>query len=352
VAPDWARLAGELIGIGIESGLDAVGVAPASRFEGTRRVLEERKALGLHGGMHFTYGDPERSTDPGRALPGAAAILVGAMSYRRGAPGTPPSRPAGQVARYSWGDPYSSLRAALGPIARRLEEEGFRARVLVDDNAMVDKEAARRAGLGWYGKNTLMLLPGKGSWFVLGSVLTDAPLPSGGSAVPDGCGGCARCISACPTGALVEPGVLDARRCLAWALEAPGDFPLELRKALGGRIYGCDDCQEVCPPNKLADRREPPPAPAAGDEPWVDLVEMLSLDDKQLLSRFERWYVPRRQARYLRRNALVALGNVGDGSDPQVESALRSALAHPDPLVRSHAVWAAESVGRPELARA
>jgi epoxyqueuosine reductase len=147
----------------------------------------------------------------------------------------------------------------------------------------------------------------------------------------------------------VEPGVLDARRCLAWLLEAPGSFPVEFREALGGRVYGCDECQEVCPPNRLEDRRTPPPAAQPSDEAWVELVEMLDTPDEELLARFERWYIPRRQARYLRRNALVALGNVGDGSDPAVGRVLAGALADPDPLVREHAEWAAERLHRRDL---
>ena len=343
-------LAEELCRLGRRAGLDAVGVAPASPFSGTRQDLEDRKAAGLHGGMHFTYGNPARSTDPGRALPGAQALVVGARSYRRDDPEPPPDAgPLGRVARYSWDDTYAPLRGALGTVAARLEDEGWRARVLVDDNALVDREAAYRAGLGWYGKNANLLLSGRGSWFVLGSVVTDAPLPVNERPAEDGCGACTRCLTACPTGALVAPGVLDARRCLAWLLEAPGSFPPELREALGGRVYGCDDCQEVCPPNRLEDRRRPPPPAGPADEPWVELVELLEASDDELLARFERWYVPRRQARYLRRNALVALGNVGNGSDPGVSRVVARALASEDPVVREHAAWAARRLGLGDL---
>ncbi len=350
VDPDLGPLAAELSSLARGAGLDAVGITGAEPFGSTRRHLERRKAAGLHGGMHFTYGDPARSTDPDRALPGARSLVVGARSYRRAAPAPPPGNGVyGQVARYSWSDHYGPLRDGLGVVARRLEACGWQARVLVDDNAMVDREAAHRAGLGWYGKNTVLLLPGRGSWFVLGSVVTDAPLPPTAASAAGGCGSCARCLAACPTGALVEPGVLDARRCLAWLLQAPGTFPIDLRPALGGRIYGCDDCQEVCPPNRTEDRRHPPPPAGDEDEPWVELVRLLERTDAELLAHLGRWYIPRRQPRYLRRNALVALGNVGDGGDRRVVRALVDGLAAGDPLLRAHAVWAAARLGRGDL---
>src|SRR5206468_10088510 len=142
-------------------------------------------------------------------------------------PAGAPHGPCGRVAAYAAQDAYGPLRAGLGAIAARLHEVGWQARVLVDDNALVDREAAYRAGLGWYGKNANVLLPGAGSWFVLGSVVTDAPLPAADHEVPDGCGSCTRCIDACPTGAIVAPGVVDARRCLAWLVPARGPFPGE-----------------------------------------------------------------------------------------------------------------------------
>jgi epoxyqueuosine reductase len=339
----------ELRQVGLAAGLDAVGVASAEPFSSTRALLIERKAAGLHGSLHFTYGDPARATDPVRALPGARALIVGARSYRRHPSRLRSAGPHARVARYAWADHYTPLRAALGQVAVRLEAEGWRTRVLADDNALVDREAATRAGLGWYGKNTNVLLPGRGSWFVLGSVLTDAPLPVATEPVPDGCGSCRRCLPACPTGALVAPGVLDARRCLAALVQAPGAFPLEFRAALGDRLYGCDDCQDVCPPNRAGEREHPAPPADATDEAWVPVLEVLDMSDADLLARFGRWYIPRRQPRYLRRNALVVLGNVGDGAHPEVEAALRRAIAGDDPLVRTHALWAAHRMGRDDL---
>lgn len=331
---------------GFAAGLDAVGVAAAEPFAGTRHDLEERREAGLHGGMHFTYGNPGRSTDPAQALEGARALVVGARRYRRADPPAP-GVAAGAVARYARADHYGALRHALADVAASLQADGWRARVLCDDNGLVDREAARRAGLGWYGKNANLLLPGQGSWFILGSVVTDAPLTPATEMVPDGCGTCVRCIDACPTAAIVAPGVVDARRCLAWLVQAKGTFPLEHREALGGRIYGCDVCQEVCPPNRTADRHDPPPD-VAGEEAWVPLVELLEASDDELLDRHGRWYIPRRQARWLRRNALVALGNVGRADDAGVMAALRRYAGGDDDLLAEHATWALARVARSE----
>jgi epoxyqueuosine reductase len=138
----------------------------------------------------------------------------------------------------------------------------------------------------------------------------------------------------------VAPGVVDARRCLAWLVQQPGPFPLEYRAALGDRIYGCDDCQEVCPPNRVMARNAP--QADASVEAWVPLVELLAATDEELLARHGRWYIAGRDPRWLRRNALIALGNVGDGSDPGVADALATYIAGPDPVLREHAVWAAQ----------
>jgi epoxyqueuosine reductase len=349
---------------GEEVGLAAVGIAPATPMEATRRILEDRKAAGLSADMQFTYRNPARSTDPGRILRGAAALVVGAWSY-----GTDPSsgagsaagssssapadgRPKGIVARYTSRDHYADLEIALHSLADLLRAAGWQARVVLDDNALVDRAAAERAGIGWFGKNSNILLPGLGSWFLLGSVVTDAPLPPG-APVLDGCGPCKRCLTSCPTGALVEPGVLDARRCLAWLLQAPGVFPFEYRAALGGRIYGCDECQEVCPANRLvariSERDDGLGSGSTSDNPEVDLLAMLATSGPSLLAQHRRWYIPERDPRYLLRNALIALGNVADGRSPEVEETLERYLDISDDLLRAHAVWAAIRTGRRDL---
>ena len=332
-----------------QHGIEALGVARAEVFTSTLAELERRKDAGLHATMQFTYRNPKRSTDPSRALPHARSLIVGARSYLRDATDVDaPQGPAGAVARYVWEDHYAELRHGLRAVAAALELRGFATRLLIDDNALVDREAAYRAGLGWYGKNANILLPNHGSWFVLGSVVTNAEFAP---VIPldDGCGTCSRCLTSCPTNAIVEAGVVDANRCLAWLVQAEGQFPFEYRMALGDRIYGCDDCQEVCPPNRR-EARQPVVIRTSGADahvlrPEVPLLRILGLGDDELLADYGRWYIPRRDPRYLRRNALIALGNVADPADPHVRAAVERFAASSDAMVRSHALWAARRLG-------
>lgn len=342
-------LADEVRRIGRRAGLDRIGICDAQPFWRARRAIEERKRNGLSAGMQFTYRNPARSTDPQVSLPGARSLVVGARFYHRRTPdGEGTGGPQGRVARYSWVDHYGPLRQALAVVADRLVEDGWRARVLVDDNGLVDRPAAIRAGLGWYGKNANVLLPGAGSMFVLGSVVTDAPLAAAIRPAPvaDGCGSCRRCIVDCPTGALVSPGHLDARRCLAWLLQAPGVFPAEHRIALGDRIYGCDECQESCPANR---RGWPGEEPEDGAQASLSVIALLNATDDELEELVGRWYIPGRDMRYISRNALVVLGNVGDPSDPAVTQILTNVLGSDDGLLRAHAVWAVRRLGLSEL---
>ncbi|NLV54845.1 MAG: tRNA epoxyqueuosine(34) reductase QueG [Acidimicrobiales bacterium] len=338
---------------GRAAGLDAAGVTGADAFPEVARVLLERRERGLAAGMQFTYRNPARSTDPRATLPSARALVAGALGYGGPAPERPPHGVHGRVARYARGDHYERLGEALEAVAGSLRSDGWRAVVVADQNHLVDRAVAHRAGLGFYGKSSLLLLPGAGSWFVLGAVLTDAPLaPTAAEPVPDGCGPCRRCLAACPTGAIVEPGVVDARRCLAWLVQAPGEVPREHRVALGDRIYGCDECQDACPPSRVTLHPRPRPdveGAGTGSGAWVDLLDLLSADDETLLARHGRWYLAGRDPRWLRRNALVALGNVGDGRDPAVASALRTVLDGDDDLLAAHAAWAARRLGRDDL---
>lgn len=332
----------ELRALALEHGIEHLGVARAEVLVRARQALHERRDAGLDGGMGFTYRNPDRSTDPFHSVPDARSVLVGALSYYS----DDPARPAGphaRVARYARADHYAPLRSGLRAIAARLKAAGERATVFADDNGLVDREAAYQAGLGWYGKNANLLLPGKGSWFVLGSVVTTAEFEAASAPARDGCGTCRRCLDACPTGAIVAPGVVDARRCLAWVLQRPGTIPLDMRGPIGDRIYGCDDCQEACPPAVRFGGRHP----SAGTElpAWVDVLDLLDADDATLLERHGAWYIADRDPRWLRRNALVVLGNTGSGADARTRVTLDRYRSGADEVLAEHASWAAERLG-------
>jgi epoxyqueuosine reductase len=317
-------------------GLAGFGICETAPFEDTRRALEEAVDSGRSGLLKFTFSDPATAADPSRSFPWARSLLVGAHRYApdSGNPG-PPTPGTGRVARFAVEDHYAPLRTALEAIASMMRAEGHRAEVLVDDNRLVDRAAAVRAGVGWWGKSSMVLVPGSGPWVLLGSVITDAALQVDTPMRRD-CGTCDACIPACPTGAIVAPGVLDARRCLAHWAQAPGSIPIELREPMGDRIYGCDDCLEACPPGHRAI--------SGGSEGRgrVDLMSLLGSDDRTLLRRYQRFYVPRNDPRYLRRNALIALGNTGGEDSVGV---LAGFAGHRDPMLREHAAWALERVG-------
>jgi epoxyqueuosine reductase len=321
------------------TGLAAVGFASAEPFREACRAVEERKAAGYHGGLRFTYADPARACDQRASLPWAESLVVAAHAYlpASGSPG-PASPGTGRVARFATEDHYAPLRAGLAALAGVLEDAGCRTAVLCDDSRLMDRASAVRAGVGWWGKSTMVLAPGHGPWLLLGAVVTDAVLPPSAPMARD-CGTCDACLPACPTGALVAPGALDARRCLAALAQLPGPIPREWRPAMGDRIYGCDACLEACPPG----RKRLPAAEVAG-RGRVALLDVLASDDAALLRRFAHFYLPGRQPRYLRRNALVALGNSGG---PGAAECAAGFLAGPDPLLRSHAAWALGRLGGP-----
>ncbi len=338
----------ELRLLGLEAGLCAVGVCAADPFPEIQATIEARREAGLHAGMQFTYRNPARSTDPQRTLPRGQRLIVGAYDYQRQRPERPEGQPLGRVASYSWEDHYATLRAALDEIAEPLRADGYQAVVLADQNHLVDRGAAHRAGIGWWGKSTNILVPGVGSLVVLGSVLTDAPIELTEPApVGDGCSTCTKCLDGCPTGAIVAPGVIDARRCLAWLVQDEGMFPVEYREALGDRMYGCDKCQDVCPPNQIRQRR---PSGAGAGGAWVPLLDLLEADDSEILDRYGRWYIPRRDPDYLRRNALLALANASEQpTSSRTRAVVASHLTHESGMVRAHAVWAARRLGLAEL---
>ena len=340
-----------------ELGLDRVGVTDASPLSRARVAIDDRKARGLSDTMGFTYRNPSRSTDPNTAVEGARSIIVAARSYHSDQPDHPGGMVA-RVARYAQDDHYTPLRQALQKIALRLRADGYRAVVFADENNLVDREVAYRAGLGWFGKNANILLPGAGSFFSLGSIVTTAVLAPAAQPAPDGCGTCRACFDECPTQAIVADGVIDARRCLAWLVQKSGNFPREFRVALGDRLYGCDDCQTSCPPTvRLHSRHQARIAPVAGPGAFVDVIELLNSSNESLLEKFGSWYLAERDPRWLRRNALIILGNIAPVNNfaennsvmSPVEQLLRRYLGDIDPMLRLHAVWAAVRLGRRDL---
>jgi epoxyqueuosine reductase len=317
----------EVCRLGEELGLDAVGVARAEAYEETERHIRERRERGLFAGMKFTMARPEQSCHPESLLEGARSVISAAVCYW-----TPeaPRRPGqGRLARYTWSDAYELLRERLDELGRRL---GGRYRVFVDANQHVDREAAARSGVGFYGKNTMLITRRHGSWVVLGTLVTAAELETTPALTTD-CGSCRLCIDACPTGALDEPGTLDATRCLSYWSQTPEPIPVAYRAEMGAQVYGCDICQDVCPWNRGVEQRRAGRAPDRAAH--VDLVEWLSGG----LDGFDRLYVPRNDRRWLRRNALVAAGNVGD---ERTRAAVERHARGDDPMLAEHAQWALE----------
>ncbi|MDA3004223.1 MAG: tRNA epoxyqueuosine(34) reductase QueG [Actinomycetota bacterium] len=342
----------QLLSLGRKAGLAEVGVASAEVLHRARQAINQRKEQGLHNQMQFTYRNPERSTDPTKTLPSARSVIVGAYSYSSSQAPEKTSELSARVARYVWSDYYAQLRQSLGQIARQLELDGHRAVVLADDNAMVDREVAYQAGLGWFGKNSNLLISGAGSYFVLGCIITNAELSVATQQVEDGCGSCRRCLDNCPTEAIIAPGVIDANKCLAWLLQKPGVFDRNYRVALGDRIYGCDECQEVCPPTIRFEKKSNISTVAISvKQPtaWVSVAKILTSDDESLIKEFGAWYIANRDPKWLRRNALIILGNIGDAKDVLVIDLLKQYLHHADPVLRAHAVWAAARLGLDQL---
>jgi epoxyqueuosine reductase len=323
-AADLERLAEEL-------GLDVVGAAPAEAYEATERHIRERRARGLFADMRFTMSRPEISCHPESLLAGARTVVSAAHCYYAPEPARGSGK--GRLARYTWYDGYAVLRERLDELGRRL---GGDYRVLVDANQHVDREGAVRSGVGFYGKNTMLITRKHGSWVVLGTLVTTAAVEATPPLELD-CGSCTLCIDACPTGALDEPGVVDATKCLSYWTQAPAAIPEHYRAELGAQVYGCDICQDVCPWNRGIEKRRADDEAPDGAQPHVSLVDWLREDAAVLTQRYDRLYVPRNDARYLRRNALVALGNVGG---PEHRPEIEPFRQDDDELVREHAEWA------------
>lgn len=340
--PLWENLQAVLA----QRGVAGFGVTTADPFPEMAGRLADAVASGRSAGLPFTFGDPATATDIRVSFPWARRLVVVATAYlpAAGSPGMGvPGR--SRIARFATRDHYQPLREALEAVAGLLTAAGHRAAVVSDDHRLVDRAAAVRAGVGWPGKSTLVIVPGAGPWVLLGSVVTDAELPIG-EPMRRTCGTCVACLPACPTGAIVAPGVLDARRCLAAVLQSAGWIPLELRAAVGDRLYGCDDCLEACPPG---DRLL---AAITAEQGSVDVSGLLAMDDATLRAEYPQFYVPRNSGRWLRRNCLVVLGNTGGAA---AIGLLAGYAGHRDSMLRGHAVWALGRIddprGRAVLAR-
>lgn len=335
----------ELVGRAMALGFDSCGVAKAGvpRHAGEfRDWLED----GAAGEMHWMERGAEKRCDPQQVLPGAKSVVVVALSYWQGnLPWGSAARDAaeGKIARYARGNDYHDIMLTkLEQLAAFLGELGGTQMCYVDTGPVLERDYAAEAGVGWHGKSTMLIDARLGTWFFLGEILTTLDLPAD-EPQKARCGSCARCITACPTGAITSPHQLDARRCISYlTIELKGSIPLELRPLIGDRIYGCDDCLEACPWNRFAAvSREAGFAarPAVGTR----LREYLALDEVQFRETFRGSPIKRIKRRGFLRNVCVALGNVGDHTDlPGLERAARDC----EPLIAEHATWAIAEIRR------
>ncbi|HEV8640471.1 MAG TPA: tRNA epoxyqueuosine(34) reductase QueG [Methylomirabilota bacterium] len=323
-----------------ELGFDRVAVGPAAPPEHAA-AFDRWLDAGHAGTMDYLARTRAERVDPSRLLPGARSIVAVALNYNP-APGsaTDDWRP---VARYARGRDYHDvIRPRLRALAAFIDEAagpGIRSRVAVDTSAVLERDLAAQAGLGWIGKNTNLLSPELGSYFFIGIVLTTATLDAE-ARQPDRCGACTACLDACPTRAFVAPYVLDASRCISYlTIEHRGDIAPELAPAVGDWVFGCDVCQEVCPWNRKAPpTREPALAASA---PLGPLEALLALDDDAFRARFRGSAISRAKRRGLVRNAAVALGN---RRASEARPALRRLLDDDDPVARRAAAWALERI--------
>ena len=298
-------------------------------------------AEGRHGEMAWLAKNADRRTNAEAVLPSARSVVVLAMNYWQ------PPRPAGmelqpgRIARYAWGDDYHEIiEPKLWELDAWLQKHGGRQRQYVDTGPVLERDVAAQAGLGWQGKSTMLIHPKLGTYTFLAAILTTLELPPD-EPMPDHCGKCTRCITACPTGAITGPRAVDARLCISYlTIENKGAIPESLRPLLGDRIYGCDECLVVCPWNRFAT--------AAGEARFAarDFVDMplrdfLSLDDEAFRTLFRKSPIKRIKRRGFLRNVCVALGNVGNESDLP---ALKGAAEDPEPLIAEHAAWAIREI--------
>ena len=298
-------------------------------------------AEGRHGTMRWMARQTERRGDPSALLPGAKTVISVAANYYRGDWPAPDGAPRGAVARYAWGrDYHKRMKRRLVRLGRTIPAlaPGAGWTTAVDARPFLDRAFAERAGVGWIGKNTNLIRKEEGSWCFLGAIVTDIALPPDAPA-RNYCGTCVRCIGACPTGAITAPYRLDARRCISYlTIEHDGPIPLEMRPLIGTRIFGCDDCQEVCPWNRFAVPSADPDFAERPDQQAPELIPLLALDGPAFRKRFEGTALLRAGRDRFVRNVAVALGNAGDS---RAIPALERAAAHDtNAQVREHAAWA------------
>lgn len=331
-----------LEGLAREAGFDAVGVAPAvcaPHADALADWLDEK----MHAGMEWMERNREQRCDPRESLPGARSVIALAMNYFvEDAPSRATAMGAtGRIARYARGRDYHPLiRKRLRRMARALEEAGGRQRCFVDSGPLLERDFAVLAGLGWHGKSTLVLNQTLGTWFFLAAIVTTLEIEPD-EPVRERCGTCTRCLMACPTGAIVAPHKVDARRCISyWTIEHKGSIPEDLRPLFGDRIFGCDDCLDACPWNRFAQQaREADFSPQPASR-WL-LREYLSLDEEAFLRTFEGSPIRRARRQGFLRNVCVALGNVGG---PQDVPALTQVARDADSVVAEHAQWALDRI--------
>ena len=329
-----------------ELGFDLVRVTSAEQFVQDRAIALERIRAGLMDGLPwYTPARVSRGSQPQELLPGARSVICLGLNYFQEDGGDQTHPGLGKVARYARGRDYHRLmkrrmRLYVEGLAQRLGRS-VSARWYVDDGPMLDRAAAHRAGLGWFGKNTNILTPELGSWVFLGQVITDLEM------TPDPplaktCGNCVRCIDACPTGAITAPYTIDNSRCISHlTIENRGVIPRDLRPPMLDWVFGCDICQEVCPVNRKAAPTAEPDLQRK-DLASLDLIELLELTDAEFLRRFQGTPIMRAKRVGLQRNACVALGNQ---KDPRAIAALEKALNNAEPLVQGHAAWALGQIG-------
>ncbi|MFN3843936.1 MAG: tRNA epoxyqueuosine(34) reductase QueG [Rehaibacterium terrae] len=343
-ALDYTALASQIKAWGRELGFQQVGIAGVDLGEDERHLLDWL-AKGQHGEMDYMARHGTKRSRPAELQPGTLRVISVRMDYGTAdadaAWETIASPERAYVARYALGRDYHKLlRARLQKLADRIETTigPFGYRAFVDSAPVLERALARNAGLGWIGKHSCLIDKHSGSWFFLGELYTDLPLPVDTPASAH-CGTCTRCIEVCPTRAIVAPYRVDARRCISYlTIELKGPIPEEFRTAIGNRIFGCDDCQLVCPWNKFAKRTDEPDFRARNDLDRATLVELFAWSEEEFLQRTEGSAIRRTGYEGWLRNIAVALGNAP--GTPDIIAALRSRREHPSALVREHVAWA------------